>query len=158
MGGNRLSLCRKETVSLVAGQWHGWIGSHCLVKPLFGESLMFSFHFCSPLLGTVKDGLLTIGNISAPVYSADEKMKVPDVLFYENVQVRSLSAFYRKKHCPLLCSPQPRAGKIWVHQAQSIKPQELLYSFKEIVQQKNWILSSFTVIIGFLNLCDYVSW
>ncbi|XP_077071835.1 von Willebrand factor A domain-containing protein 8 isoform X2 [Siphateles boraxobius] len=35
---------------------------------------------------TVKDGLLTIGNISAPVYSPDEKMKVPDVLFYENVQ------------------------------------------------------------------------
>jgi len=49
---------------------------------------MFSFNFCSPLLGTVKDGLLTIGNISAPVYSPDEKMKVPDVLFYENVQVR----------------------------------------------------------------------
>ncbi|XP_073701902.1 von Willebrand factor A domain-containing protein 8 [Garra rufa] len=35
---------------------------------------------------TVKDGLLTIGNVSAPVYSPDEKMKVPDVLFYENVQ------------------------------------------------------------------------
>ncbi|XDV30937.1 hypothetical protein PO909_033759, partial [Leuciscus waleckii] len=35
---------------------------------------------------TVQDGLLTIGNISAPVYSPDEKMKVPDVLFYENVQ------------------------------------------------------------------------
>ncbi|XP_016086578.1 von Willebrand factor A domain-containing protein 8 [Sinocyclocheilus grahami] len=35
---------------------------------------------------TVKDGLLTIGNVSAPVYSTDEKMKVPDVLFYENVQ------------------------------------------------------------------------
>ncbi|XP_051566216.1 von Willebrand factor A domain-containing protein 8-like [Myxocyprinus asiaticus] len=35
---------------------------------------------------TVKDGFLTIGNVSAPVYSPDEKMKVPDVLFYENVQ------------------------------------------------------------------------
>uniref|UniRef100_A0A8C0YK59 von Willebrand factor A domain-containing protein 8 n=1 Tax=Cyprinus carpio carpio TaxID=630221 RepID=A0A8C0YK59_CYPCA len=35
---------------------------------------------------TVKDGLLTIGNVSVPVYSPDEKMKVPDVLFYENVQ------------------------------------------------------------------------
>ncbi|KTG31645.1 hypothetical protein cypCar_00031429, partial [Cyprinus carpio] len=35
---------------------------------------------------TVKDGLLTIGNVSAPVYSPDEKMKVTDVLFYENVQ------------------------------------------------------------------------
>lgn len=104
---------------------------------------MFSFHFCSPLLGTVKDGLLTIGNISAPVYSPDEKMKVPDVLFYENVQVRSLSAYYLKKHCPLLCGPQTRERKIWVHQAQSLKPQELLYSFKEIVQQKRRILSSF---------------
>uniref|UniRef100_A0A673I1W9 ATPase dynein-related AAA domain-containing protein n=1 Tax=Sinocyclocheilus rhinocerous TaxID=307959 RepID=A0A673I1W9_9TELE len=44
---------------------------------------------------TVKDGLLTIGNVSAPVYSPDEKMKVPDVLFYENVQVSSLSAHYQ---------------------------------------------------------------
>ncbi|XP_016319191.1 von Willebrand factor A domain-containing protein 8-like [Sinocyclocheilus anshuiensis] len=35
---------------------------------------------------TVKDGLLTIGNVSVPVYSPDEKRKVPDVLFYENVQ------------------------------------------------------------------------
>ncbi|KAI7808235.1 von Willebrand factor A domain-containing protein 8 [Triplophysa rosa] len=34
----------------------------------------------------VKDGLLTIGNVSATVYIPDEKMKVPDVLFYENVQ------------------------------------------------------------------------
>nr|XP_055071414.1 von Willebrand factor A domain-containing protein 8 [Misgurnus anguillicaudatus] len=35
---------------------------------------------------TVKDGLLTIGNVSAPVYIPDVKMKVPDVLFYDNVQ------------------------------------------------------------------------
>ncbi len=55
------------------------------------------FYFYSPLLGTVKDGLLTIGNVSAPVYSPDEKMKVPDVLFYENVQVSSLSAHYQKE-------------------------------------------------------------
>lgn len=37
--------------------------------------------------GSVKDGMLTIGNISAPVYSPDEKIKVPDVLFYDNPQV-----------------------------------------------------------------------
>lgn len=35
----------------------------------------------------VKDGVLTIGNVSAPIYKANEKMKVPDVLFYDNPQV-----------------------------------------------------------------------
>ncbi|KAG7331155.1 hypothetical protein KOW79_005124 [Hemibagrus wyckioides] len=35
---------------------------------------------------TIRDGVLTIGKVSAPVYSPDEKMKVPDVLFYENAQ------------------------------------------------------------------------
>ncbi|XP_053296507.1 von Willebrand factor A domain-containing protein 8 isoform X2 [Pleuronectes platessa] len=34
----------------------------------------------------VKDGVLTIGNVSAPIYSPSEKMKVPDVLFYDNPQ------------------------------------------------------------------------
>uniref|UniRef100_A0AAQ5Y816 von Willebrand factor A domain-containing protein 8 n=1 Tax=Amphiprion ocellaris TaxID=80972 RepID=A0AAQ5Y816_AMPOC len=34
----------------------------------------------------VKDGVLTIGNVSAPVYNPSEKMKVPDVLFYDNPQ------------------------------------------------------------------------
>nr|XP_061799830.1 von Willebrand factor A domain-containing protein 8-like [Nerophis lumbriciformis] len=34
----------------------------------------------------VKDGVLTIGKVSAPVYSPNEKMKVPDVLFYDNPQ------------------------------------------------------------------------
>ncbi|XP_061735639.1 von Willebrand factor A domain-containing protein 8 isoform X2 [Nerophis ophidion] len=34
----------------------------------------------------VKDGMLTIGKVSAPVYKPDEKMKVPDVLFYDNPQ------------------------------------------------------------------------
>ncbi|XP_034741708.1 von Willebrand factor A domain-containing protein 8 [Etheostoma cragini] len=34
----------------------------------------------------VKDGVLTIGSVSAPVYVAIEKMKVPDVLFYDNLQ------------------------------------------------------------------------
>ncbi|XP_031417095.1 von Willebrand factor A domain-containing protein 8 isoform X2 [Clupea harengus] len=35
---------------------------------------------------TVQNGILTIGQVSAPVFKADEKMKVPDVLFYENKQ------------------------------------------------------------------------
>ncbi|KAM4608925.1 von Willebrand factor A domain-containing protein 8 isoform 1-T1 [Polymixia lowei] len=35
---------------------------------------------------TVEDGVLTIGSVSAPVYNPDEKMKVPDVLFYDNAQ------------------------------------------------------------------------
>lgn len=38
-------------------------------------------HSCS-----VKDGVLTIGSVSAPVYIPTEKMKIPDVLFYDNPQ------------------------------------------------------------------------
>nr|XP_046259782.1 von Willebrand factor A domain-containing protein 8 [Scatophagus argus] len=34
----------------------------------------------------VKDGVLTIGNVSAPVYNPNDKIKVPDVLFYDNPQ------------------------------------------------------------------------
>ncbi|XP_071340245.1 von Willebrand factor A domain-containing protein 8 [Trachinotus anak] len=34
----------------------------------------------------IKDGVLTIGNVAAPIYYASEKMKVPDVLFYDNPQ------------------------------------------------------------------------
>ncbi|XP_061081457.1 von Willebrand factor A domain-containing protein 8 [Conger conger] len=34
----------------------------------------------------VQDGVLRIGKVSAPLYNAGEKMKVPDVLFYENTQ------------------------------------------------------------------------
>ncbi|MGH0153922.1 UNVERIFIED_CONTAM: hypothetical protein FKN15_027232 [Acipenser sinensis] len=37
-------------------------------------------------LGEIKDGTLKIGNVSVPVYNPDEKMKVPDILFYENTQ------------------------------------------------------------------------
>ncbi|TRY92386.1 hypothetical protein DNTS_024700 [Danionella cerebrum] len=35
---------------------------------------------------TVSDGVLTIGDVSTPVYQTEERMKVPDVLFYENIQ------------------------------------------------------------------------
>uniref|UniRef100_A0AAX7V7Z6 von Willebrand factor A domain-containing protein 8 n=1 Tax=Astatotilapia calliptera TaxID=8154 RepID=A0AAX7V7Z6_ASTCA len=34
----------------------------------------------------INDGVLTIGSVSAPIYNADQKMKVPDVLFYDNPQ------------------------------------------------------------------------
>ncbi|KAM3607170.1 uncharacterized protein V6R79_002729 [Siganus canaliculatus] len=34
----------------------------------------------------VKDGLLTIGNVSAPIYNPSDKIKVPDVVFYDNPQ------------------------------------------------------------------------
>ncbi|CAG5865389.1 unnamed protein product [Menidia menidia] len=34
----------------------------------------------------VKDGVLTIGSVSAPIYVPEMKMKVPDVLFYDNPQ------------------------------------------------------------------------
>ncbi|MGH0149692.1 UNVERIFIED_CONTAM: hypothetical protein FKN15_025915 [Acipenser sinensis] len=34
----------------------------------------------------IKDGTLKIGNVSVPIYNPDEKMKVPDILFYENTQ------------------------------------------------------------------------
>ncbi|XP_054993034.1 von Willebrand factor A domain-containing protein 8 [Sorex araneus] len=34
----------------------------------------------------VASGVLKIGAVSAPVYNAHEKMKVPDVLFYDNIQ------------------------------------------------------------------------
>lgn len=37
--------------------------------------------------GLVKDGMLTIGSVSAPIYNPNQKMKVPDVLFYDNPQV-----------------------------------------------------------------------
>ena len=40
-------------------------------------------------LGEVSSGSLRIGTVSAPIYNAHEKMKVPDVLFYDNIQVRS---------------------------------------------------------------------
>uniref|UniRef100_A0A8C7Y2G5 von Willebrand factor A domain-containing protein 8 n=1 Tax=Oryzias sinensis TaxID=183150 RepID=A0A8C7Y2G5_9TELE len=36
--------------------------------------------------GAVKNGVLTIGKVSAPIYSSVQKLKVPDVLFYDNPQ------------------------------------------------------------------------
>jgi len=42
------------------------------------------------IVGEIKDGLLRIGETNAEVYSPKSKTKVPDVLFYENVQVTAL--------------------------------------------------------------------
>lgn len=49
---------------------------------------------CVKCLGEIASGSLRIGAVSAPIYSAGEKMKVPDVLFYDNIQVRSLLCIY----------------------------------------------------------------
>jgi len=38
--------------------------------------------------GEIKDGELHIGQTTVPVYNPENKTKVPDVLFYENHQVR----------------------------------------------------------------------
>jgi len=40
-------------------------------------------------VGEVKDGELHIGQTAVPVYNPENKTKVPDVLFYENHQVRT---------------------------------------------------------------------
>uniref|UniRef100_A0A8C5PQG7 von Willebrand factor A domain-containing protein 8 n=1 Tax=Leptobrachium leishanense TaxID=445787 RepID=A0A8C5PQG7_9ANUR len=34
----------------------------------------------------IKSGILRVGSVTAPVFNPDEKIKVPDVLFYENTQ------------------------------------------------------------------------
>ncbi|KAI5107140.1 von Willebrand factor A domain-containing protein 8, partial [Silurus meridionalis] len=65
---------------------------------------------------TIRDGVLTIGKVSAHVYSPDEKMKVPDVLFYENTQHMMimedmLKDFLLGEHL-LLVGNQARKNKI----------------------------------------------
>lgn len=40
-------------------------------------------------LDEIKSGVLRLGSVTVPVFNTDEKMKVPDILFYENSQVRS---------------------------------------------------------------------
>uniref|UniRef100_A0A8B9TE56 von Willebrand factor A domain-containing protein 8 n=1 Tax=Anas platyrhynchos TaxID=8839 RepID=A0A8B9TE56_ANAPL len=42
--------------------------------------------FPEKCLGEINDGILKIGSVTMPVYNPSEKMKVPDVLFYENAQ------------------------------------------------------------------------
>ena len=54
--------------------------------------------------GAVEDGVLTIGSVSAPIFSAGEKMKVPDVLFYDNEQV-SIEARYGRLSTSLIHGP-----------------------------------------------------
>ena len=43
-------------------------------------------------LGEIKDGELHIGQTTVPVYNPENKTKVPDVLFYENHQVRTVQS------------------------------------------------------------------
>lgn len=44
----------------------------------------------SLFVGEIKDGELHIGQTTVPVYNPENKTKVPDVLFYENHQVRNV--------------------------------------------------------------------
>lgn len=46
--------------------------------------------FSSLFVGEIKDGELHIGQTTVPVYNPENKTKVPDVLFYENHQVRNV--------------------------------------------------------------------
>jgi len=39
--------------------------------------------------GEIRDGELHIGQTAVPIYNPENKTKVPDVLFYENQQVRT---------------------------------------------------------------------
>jgi len=41
--------------------------------------------------GEIKDGVLRIGNTTVPIHAPATKLKVPDVLFYENAQVMTSS-------------------------------------------------------------------
>ncbi|KAL0985591.1 hypothetical protein UPYG_G00159100, partial [Umbra pygmaea] len=59
-----------------------------LVKSMTDCSLLDTQHDTDSHINncSVKDGVLTIGSVSAPIYNSGEKMKVPDVLFYDNTQ------------------------------------------------------------------------
>lgn len=45
-------------------------------------------------VGEIKDGELHIGQTTVPVYNPENKTKVPDVLFYENDQVRTVRLLF----------------------------------------------------------------
>lgn len=58
-------------------------------------SLSFMIEVTSRLLvslfsGEIRDGELHIGQTTVPVYNPENKTKVPNVLFYENHQVRAI--------------------------------------------------------------------
>uniref|UniRef100_A0A8D3AHV4 von Willebrand factor A domain-containing protein 8 n=1 Tax=Scophthalmus maximus TaxID=52904 RepID=A0A8D3AHV4_SCOMX len=59
-----------------------------LARASLEKSLSKTFSTLPPRVssGTIHDGVLTIGSVSAPVFNTKEKMKVPDVLFYDNPQ------------------------------------------------------------------------
>jgi len=54
---------------------------------IFKSTVMTLFNYFT---GEIKDGILRIGNTRVAVHNPDTKMKVPDVLFYENAQVSVL--------------------------------------------------------------------
>uniref|UniRef100_A0A4W6D9L2 von Willebrand factor A domain-containing protein 8 n=1 Tax=Lates calcarifer TaxID=8187 RepID=A0A4W6D9L2_LATCA len=78
----RLSQYPKESIA------HA-VNKACLSRflpSLARASLEKSLANCSIQDTPDPDGVLTIGNVSAPIYNPNEKMKVPDVLFYDNPQ------------------------------------------------------------------------
>uniref|UniRef100_A0A8C7Y3Q5 von Willebrand factor A domain-containing protein 8 n=1 Tax=Oryzias sinensis TaxID=183150 RepID=A0A8C7Y3Q5_9TELE len=54
---------------------------NCSMKASLEDAEGISDYCCA-----VKNGVLTIGKVSAPIYSSVQKLKVPDVLFYDNPQ------------------------------------------------------------------------
>lgn len=57
-------------------------------------SIVFKVIWFSLFSGEIKDGELHIGQTTVPVYNPENKTKVPDVLFYENHQVRAWDWLY----------------------------------------------------------------
>lgn len=49
--------------------------------------------------GEINNGILKIGSVTMPIYNPSEKMKVPDVLFYENAQVSRILWLLLHKVC-----------------------------------------------------------
>ena len=46
-------------------------------------------YYCSHLrTGEIRNNVLHIGKTAVPVYNPENRTKVPDVLFYENAQVK----------------------------------------------------------------------
>uniref|UniRef100_A0A3B4G0W2 von Willebrand factor A domain-containing protein 8 n=1 Tax=Pundamilia nyererei TaxID=303518 RepID=A0A3B4G0W2_9CICH len=101
---NVMPLAKEEEMGLIQGLATVWVFILCVcvcfrfLPSLARSSLQKNLLNCSIQDATdpadhsldypcmVKDGVLTIGSVSAPIYNADQKMKVPDVLFYDNPQ------------------------------------------------------------------------
>ena len=52
------------------------------------KGLLKPYLFPPETTGEIRDNVLRIGNTEVEVYSPENRMKVPDILFYENAQVK----------------------------------------------------------------------